>query len=158
MKVPKAFIPEKNLDNETKNLKHFKKKKIKNLTDFVIGEGLQLSEFVDHDILRTYEDFPPFLNKVDLVDGIFIDYGAPTVEIIEFRDAHTLKLNINNIIEYACEFVKENHGSRIDIIIKDVYAGFVHTSDEEQAKELVESYKRNFDFKEAKTVTKLYNK
>lgn len=158
MRIPKIFTPEKNLDEQIENLKHPKEKEIKNLTDFIIHEGLQLSEFVESDILRTYEDLPPFLNKVDLVDGIFIDYGEPTVGIIEFRDAHTLKLNINNMIEYACEFVKENHGSRIDILVKEVYACLVNTSDEEQAKEIVESYKRNFDFKEAKTVTKLYKK
>ena len=155
MKVPDLFIPEKNLEEQTKSLKNLRKKEIRNLKDFIIDQGLQLSEFVECDKLRTYEDFLPFLNKVDLVDGIFIDYGESTMEIIKFRDANTLNLNMNNMIEYACEFLKKDYRSRVNIIVKETYAGFVYTSDEKKAKEIIESYKRNFDFKEAKTITKI---
>lgn len=161
MKLPDVFTPERNLDKQTKSLKlpkRTKRKEIKSLTDFIIDEGLQLSEFVEHDEIRTYEDFSPFLNKVDLIGGIFIDYGGPAMEIIEFRDDHTLNLNMNNMIEYACEYMKKNHRSRVNILVKETYAGFVYTSDEKKAKEIIESYKKNFDFKEAKTIIKLYKK
>ncbi len=141
MKIPNIFIPEKNLEGQTENLlKPPKKKEIERLTDFAIYEdkGLKTSRF------GTYKgDFSPFLNQV-VVDGIWIEYGLPVVEILEFRNAHTLKINTGSmLLENKLKF---SDVTPYYVITKNVYAGFIHAENKNRAEEIVENYREKFGF------------
>lgn len=140
MKVPNIFIPERNLDEQVENLKHTKKVKlgeIKELTDFVIREGLKVSKF------GTYKEGLSFFLDEFVIDGIWVEYGLSIVKILKFRDAHTLKLNMNYILENRREWTTI---WPFYAIIKDVYAGIIYAHEKNEAKEIVDNYVEKFGF------------
>lgn len=145
MKLPDIFIPEKNLDGQTESLKHpkeIKLEKIKKLTDLVIYEGLRPSRF------GTYKDLSSFLK---IIDSIFIEYGTSRVEIVEFIDDNTLKSGISDILKntWFWYFSIPPH-----VMIKDVYAGFIHTEDKNEAKEIIDNYVKKFGFEAHEIISK----
>ncbi len=141
MKVPDLFIPEKNLDGRTESLKHAKKKikridEIYKLTDLVIDE-LKPSR------LGTYNrDLGPGLKKL-IADGIRIEYGFPIVEILKFADYEDLNIIVNHINMDTSSWY---FSTPPNVMIKDLYVGFIHYEDKNEAKKIADSYDKKFGF------------
>ncbi len=151
MKVPDLFIPEKNLEEQTRNLEHPKEivrlEEIKELTDLVIYEGLKPSRF------GTYknQNFSPFLRK-DMVDGLFVEYGFPRVEFIQFKDSYALQ----NAIEYLLPSLMVNSENLPHYLMtKDVYVGLIYAENKNHAEEIAENYREKFGFETQEIVSKI---
>jgi len=140
MKIPNIFIPEKNLDEQTESMKNPKEiVKIKELIDLVLYEGLCASMFGNYTMSS---------NSFDglIIDGIWVEYGLPTVRFYRFKDANTLKHNM-----CLAELVLEN--LPIDpilnpfyMITRDDYAGVIYAPNKDEAKEITEHYIKRFGF------------
>ncbi len=141
MKVPDVFISEKNLDGRTESLKHPKEKveiKINGLTDLVLYEGIHASRF------GTYknQNFSPFLSK-DMVDGLFVEYGYPRVEFIQFKDSYALQNAMNDLPS----LVINSTNIPYYLMTRDIYMGLVYAENKNMAEEIAENYRERFGFK-----------
>ncbi len=149
MKVPNLFIPEKNLEEQTESLKHPKEriKEIKELTDLVIYEGLQPSRF------GTYKstNFSPFLSK-DMVDGLFVEYGFPRIEFIQFKDSYTLQDAIKNLLP---SLMVNSENLPNYLMTKDAYVGLIYAENKNRAEELAENYRERFGFEAHEIISKI---
>ncbi|MBM3199362.1 hypothetical protein FJZ53_00375 [Candidatus Woesearchaeota archaeon] len=145
MKVPDIFVPEKNLDEQTGSLEHPKEKKIaipeeiKKLTDLVIYEGLQPSRF------GTYrsQNFSPFLSE-DMIDGLFVEYGYPRIEFIQFKNSYALQKTMKN--DLPSLVINNSKNIPYYLMIKDIYLGLIYAENKNMAEEIAGNYRERFGF------------
>jgi hypothetical protein len=155
MKIPNIFRPEKILEEKIKNLESIKEKEleVKSLTDFILNEGPYAKYAFSSEIHKlTYERLYSSISKTDVIDGIYIGYSSsgdkftPTLDLLKFQDAQTMRNNINNMTECARK-LNVNNSLKVCVIVKGSYACFVYTSDSDQ-EWIVDTYKEKFGFKE----------
>lgn len=149
MDVPKSFRPGKDLEENVKNLRFPKRKKVRSLKDLVLDRELENSEFVDCDELLALSDYP-FL-KCNVADSIFIDYSEPSIAAIEFKDKGILKCYFGAIVAFV-EKSNKNLTYEVNALFKDSYLIFIYTAfgDYYTKTELIDIYKKEFDFEEVK--------
>lgn len=158
MKIPNIFRPEKIFDEKIKSLESIKEKEleVRSLTDLILKEGLCDKPTFSSEIHKsTYERLYSSINKTDVIDNIYLSYSGsenkftPSLDILKFQDAQTMRNNINNMTECAHK-LNVNNSLKVCVIVKGPYACFIYTSDLNQ-EWIIDTYKEKFGFKEIRT-------
>jgi len=148
MKIPKTFIPEKELGDKILSLKEDKNKLVRNLKDFVLGEDYGFYNVKCDRISLPEENFP-FYSYVK--DDIYIGYGNrsdfPVACVFEFENTRELEMNTIRMVELSDRFNSKAASYQTCVIAKESYAIFVYGCFADR-KRIIKAYKKKFGFEE----------
>lgn len=150
MKVPKIFIPERDLNKVVESLKSDesgKSREINDLEDFILRGDMFV--IISQGSVQYPVQHYPFILKDDVINDIHIEYEQSSrVEVLEFKTKRLLEDNIDNVI--ACV----NHFNNIPemslkacALVKDAYATFVYAKDSQRMGKIIDVYKKKFHLK-----------
>lgn len=152
MKIPKIFLPEKDLEEKIIDLKSYKKNKIKSLNDLVLWQDSD--EFMGCNSLSDsdFETYYSLLDPESIEEKVEAKYDDITIHALKFVDQNLLKENAKTIRDILSLFNKKNHYSQGNAVIKDEYVIFLYTflGDSTNRMRFVNAYKKKFGFRELK--------
>lgn len=152
MKIPKTFLPEKDLENKVGDLKSQKKSKVKSLNDLVLWrdseEFMKCTNISNSGLMKDYQ----FLDTKSVYCGVCATYDDVLLNILEFVDQSSLEDNKKNIKKCLDKFNDKQLYSQCSAIVKDKYVVFVYTflGDCNNRSKFINAYKKMFGFKELK--------
>ncbi|MBM3199722.1 hypothetical protein FJZ53_02205 [Candidatus Woesearchaeota archaeon] len=142
MKLPKTFIPDKDLEEKILGLKSEHKKRTY-LNDIILNKKKGFPGFVGCYELKSLDEFYSALDKRKIVDSVFVQYDVPFVNIIEFEDEKSLQNSIAKMASCVTKMEKELMPFIVDMLTKEAYAVFVFTPELyfEYKDKFIDSYK-----------------
>lgn len=144
MKIPKTFMPERDLNEKIALLEREKEAKIGNLKELILGEDSGFSNVTASMIQypeRNYSFYP------SVTDSVYVNYESSVVCIFEFENKDKLEDNIPSMIEDATKFNARSGSSKNYVITKDEYALFIY-GDYPARTKLTKAYKERFEFED----------
>ncbi len=145
MKIPRIFIPEKDLSEKIASLEIKNEGKIRSLKDLILGEDSGFHSTKRDTVYHPEENYPSYPS---VVDSVYVNYGEPPVVcIFKFENKNILVQNIPSMTEYANEFNARSGLSKNCVLVKDEYAVFVY-GDYPARTQLINAYKEKFEFEE----------
>lgn len=152
MKIPKTFIPDKELESKVEDLKSQKKNKIKGLKDLILWQDSE--EFMRYtNILDpAFETYYKILDAKSIEEKVEVKYDDVIIHVLKFVDQNLLKENAKTIRGISSLFNKKSNYSQGNVVVKDQYAVFVYTflGDCDTRSRFINAYKKMFGFKELK--------
>ncbi len=152
MKLPKTFLPEKDLEKKVTDLKLVKKYKIKSLNDLVLWrdseEFMNCTNIPNSGLMKDYQ----FLDTKSVYGGFCVTYDDVLLNILEFVDQSSLGDNKKNIKKCLNKFNDKQLYSQCSAIVKDRYVIFVYPflGDYDNRYKFIGAYKKKFGFRELK--------
>lgn len=152
MKLPKTFLPDKNLEGKVENLKSQKKSRINSLNDLVLWrdseEFMMCNALLMSDIEKEYS----YLNSDSICGGYCVKYDDVVLHILEFVDPSCVRDNKKALNKCLDSYNSKTKYSDRCLVIKDNYAVFIHTylGDCNNRSKFISTYRKMFGFKELK--------
>ncbi|MBM3200674.1 hypothetical protein FJZ53_07070 [Candidatus Woesearchaeota archaeon] len=148
MRIPKTFIPEKELGDKFLISRYDNDKLIKRLKDLVLGEDYGFYN-VKCERVSLPEENSPFYSYVK--DDMYIGYGNrsdfPVACVFEFENPRELEMNTIRMVELADRFNSKAASYQTCVIAKESYAIFVYGCYADR-KRVINAYKKKFGFEE----------
>lgn len=153
MKVPKTFVPEKDLNRKVaeynSDKRSNKSSKIKDLKNLVLRQDSE--DFIGwskmHDyVLKSYN----LLNPKLVEEKVIVDYERLYVHIIKFLDKESLEFNLKGITATVNSY-NQSTLARCNALFEDEYLIFIYFNllDKKKSLKFVEAYK-DLGFKKIK--------
>jgi hypothetical protein len=154
MKLPKTFLPEKDLENKVENLKSVKKKNVKSLNDLVLWKDSE--EFMICESLEDYnskeECVYSYLDIESISEKYLVKYDEVILLLLEFVDKSALDDSKKSVKGCLERFNSKNMYLKLNAVFKDKYAVFIETflGDYDNRSKFIDAYKKKFGFRELK--------
>lgn len=154
MKLPKTFLPEKDLENKVENLKSVKKKNVKSLNDLVLWKDSE--EFMICESLEDYnskeECVYSYLDIESISEKYLVKYDEVILLLLEFVDKSALDDSKKDVKGCLERFNSKNMYLKLNAVFKDKYAVFIETflGDYDNRSKFIDAYKKKFGFRELK--------